>query len=85
MNELLRRCHNYQGENNLEDDIIKKYESPLAAWILQLNSAIRRELHYEKNHIEEQFFQIMRFLCIRKMRYLFGNYLYLHLNQNKFV
>ncbi|NGT95623.1 hypothetical protein G6Y98_07405 [Clostridium perfringens] len=47
VNEILRGCHNYQNENNSEDDI-KKYEEPLAAWILQLNSAIRREPYYEK-------------------------------------
>ncbi|WWU65513.1 hypothetical protein QJR26_03910 [Clostridium baratii] len=84
VNKILRRCHNYQNENNSEDDI-KKYEEPLAAWILQLNSAIRREPYYEKKHIEEQLFQIMRFLCIKKMRFLFGHHLYLHQNQKKLV
>ena len=48
VNELLRWCHNYQVEPILEENIIEKYENPLAPWILQLNSAIRREPYYEK-------------------------------------
>ena len=48
VNELLRWCHNYQVKPKLEDNIVEKYETPLASWILQLNSAIRMQPYYEK-------------------------------------
>lgn len=48
VNETLRKCHNYQTNHEVAEGNVEQYESSLAAWILQLNSAIRKEPHYKE-------------------------------------
>lgn len=48
VNRLLRNCHNFQDDNeNQGDEDVEKYHTPLAPWILQLNTAIRKEPYSE--------------------------------------
>ena len=59
VNELLRMCHIFQLETEDNSGFLEKYETPFAPWILQLNTAIRREPYYEKKYTEEQLFHKM--------------------------
>ena len=46
VNSELRSCHLIQREPDLTEEFIENHSCKLSAWILQLNTAIRRELEY---------------------------------------
>lgn len=47
VNQNLRNCHLFQDET-IEESDLSLYHFDLAPWILQLNTAIRHQPHYEK-------------------------------------